>query len=300
MGVIEKDPTSLLKPGERMSFTVKGIEIQMLEGRAEGHFVLSMFHGSILAMVFRDRTGDHVVGSAALVAPGIAICAQHVVADYLDAMQRGDCSLLCGGPTGETVTVWSSARVAYVEGTDLALLYMDLASRMPAQNQFFVAHLTTRTPAVDERVVLYGLPGREGTVMPVGGDATIPLTARYTSGKVIEIYHDGRDKVMMPGPCFAVECAAFGGMSGGPVFDERGCLIGIVSTSYEGENPIAYVSSLWPALRLQTFPVWPAQRPFPAVSLVELSKTGMVHLERPDAVESAPTSRFQTNYLSWT
>jgi hypothetical protein len=46
---------------------------------------------------------------------------------------------------------------------------------------------------------------------------------------------NGRDR-RMPAPCLAVECAVPGGTSGGPVFDSRGYLVGLLSSSYDGAD----------------------------------------------------------------
>jgi hypothetical protein len=262
---------------------------------------MALFHGALLAMVFRDEGGDHTAGSAVLVAPGIAICAHHVILDFEEALRAGRCALLCAGPANHGTVFWMVRNVVSIPGTDLTILCMTLASAMPPQNRFVVAHLTTRTPAIGERVALYGLPALARTGASKDGNAHIPLSARYTSGEVLEVHHDGRDKVMLPGPCFAVSCAAFGGMSGGPVFDDRGYLVGVVSTSYDGDAPIAFVSHLWPALSIQTLPSWPAPRPFPSVSLLDLQATlRMVNIERPDAVSKDEETTFRSRYAPWT
>lgn len=300
MGSVQVDPTALLAPGQVMDIEIISIQVQMVEGMSAGNFPMKkLFYGALLSMVFRDETGDHTLGSAVLVAPGIAICAQHVVAEYEQALKAGHCALICGGPALHGATLWIVAAVSNVPDSDLAVLYMTLASVMPPQNQFIVAHLTTRTPAIGELVALYGLPAHAKTSFPVDGSASIPVSARYTSGRVLEVHLDGRDKVMMPGPCFAVACSAFGGMSGGPVFDEDGFLIGIVSTSYDGEDPIAYVSQLWPVFALRTYPVWPSQRPFPGLSFIELSKMGLIYIQNPEFIEVQPEAKFNIKYTHW-
>jgi hypothetical protein len=50
-----------------------------------------------------------------------------------------------------------------------------------------------------------------------------------------------------------------GGMSGGPVFNARGHLVGIVSSSYvanDGKGP-TYVSLIWPAFHGTVDATWP-------------------------------------------
>ena len=290
VGVIQDDPTGSLPAGQLLRIRVDGVLFRLDQGRPEGQFPLKhLFHGVLLAMTFRDQTGDHTVGSAVLIAPGIAICASHVLADFEKAFPTGNCGLLCGGPADHGINLWLVRGGLQIPESDLSVLWMTLASAMPPENRFIVPHLTTRTPALGECVALYGLPARERTTVAYGGDVSIPLLARYTSGRVIDVYSSGRDRTMLPGPCFAVACPAFGGMSGGPVFDSRGYLTGIVSTSYGGQEPVAFVSSLSPALTPSIFPVWPATSPFPSGSLLELqSRTGLVNIEGSEAVSVVP------------
>ena len=52
----------------------------------------------------------------------------------------------------------------------------------------------------------------------------------------------------MPSPCVEVDMETLGGMSGGPVFNEEGHLVGVVSSSFDG-GP-SYITLIWDALRL--------------------------------------------------
>jgi hypothetical protein len=52
----------------------------------------------------------------------------------------------------------------------------------------------------------------------------------------------------MPSPCIEVAMDTMGGMSGGPVVNDEGWLVGIVSSSFEG-GP-TYVTLMWDAMRL--------------------------------------------------
>lgn len=52
----------------------------------------------------------------------------------------------------------------------------------------------------------------------------------------------------MPSSCIEVAMDTMGGMSGGPVVNDEGWLVGIVSSSFEG-GP-TYVTLIWDALRL--------------------------------------------------
>lgn len=127
------------------------------------------------------------------------------------------------------------------------------------------------------------------------------MAPRCQLGRVIDRYPNGRDR-NLPGPCLAIECAVPGGTSGGPVFDSRGFLTGILSTSYE-VSETSFVSHLWPALvRGQASPVWlpaPYQRPAPG-TLLHLGRAFGAWIERPDAFRlTTPQGVVALKYVAW-
>ncbi|WP_142916619.1 trypsin-like peptidase domain-containing protein, partial [Klebsiella pneumoniae] len=66
-----------------------------------------------------------------------------------------------------------------------------------------------------------------------------------SSGLVTAAFPQGRGE-RMPAPCIEVEMDTMGGMSGGPVVDSDGNVIGVVSSSFDG-GP-SYVTLIWDAL----------------------------------------------------
>jgi hypothetical protein len=64
----------------------------------------------------------------------------------------------------------------------------------------------------------------------------LTFATRVNRGQVREIFPNGRDRVMMPFPCFRSDVPIYGGNSGGPVFDKAGRVCGINLTSYEGQD----------------------------------------------------------------
>ena len=62
----------------------------------------------------------------------------------------------------------------------------------------------------------------------------------------------GRDQVLVPQPSFQVGARFEPGMSGGPVFDEAGLVIGVVSSGMsDGARPYGTASLIAPILPLQ-------------------------------------------------
>jgi trypsin-like peptidase len=72
-----------------------------------------------------------------------------------------------------------------------------------------------------------------------GLEVTLDFAARWTEGCITEHLFGGRDKVMLPGSCVQSDIPVYAGMSGGPVFDDRGRVFAVNCTSFAGSD-IAY------------------------------------------------------------
>src|SRR5450432_1387180 len=101
-------------------------------------------------------------------------------------------------------------------------------------------------------------------------------------GKVTARYEHGRDRVLLPAPCFEVDCPAIGGMSGGAAFDEGGFAIGAVTSSIEG-GP-TYLSLIWPAMIETIHPMWPSGLYIKPTSLLEMDRR-ICGIHRPEAIK---------------
>jgi Trypsin-like peptidase domain len=121
---------------------------------------------------------------------------------------------------------------------------------------FSQASITTRLPKVGEQLIISGFRASSSVFESTGG-AFIDLGAEMLlcSGVVTARYPaaSGRDRVTAPWPCIEVDCPSWGGMSGGPVFDQRGFIVGLISKGWNCvDDPSPMVTALlWPALGLQ-------------------------------------------------
>lgn len=237
------------------------------------------FDGALLAVSFRDGQDHHTIGSAVLLHPGVALTAKHVVQDWLERIAAGSGSAVCQAARQAEVLLWDVEGVTTVLEGDLAVLSLRGRSALPPNNEYVVGHATTRMPQVGDPVFLCGFSA-EAASLPVTSRIEIRGMLRAAHGRVIDVWPSGRDRFMLPSASFAVDCPAFGGMSGGPVFDGDGYLIGVVSSSSEGEE-IAFVSHVWPALVAGIKPVWPW--PMQVTSLIHLGSRNGVCVRRPDA-----------------
>nr|WP_315249505.1 serine protease [uncultured Duganella sp.] len=148
--------------------------------------------------------------------------------------------------------MWRVKKFTHVPGTDLVLLGLQLATSIHASGKFHQAIVTARVPAIGEHVTFVGASAKkdffamDGT--PEGEDAVMEVF--LSRGTVTARYLPARDTVLLPWPCIEVDCATYGGMSGGPVFDVQGALVGVLCSSFEtdGESKPSYASLIYPAL----------------------------------------------------
>jgi hypothetical protein len=227
------------------TFQATGIESPM------GQFALQ------LVTDLHDIT--HAMGTAMLIAPGVALTAAHIVDACEDAYgPMGEPSpfvlyaLQYGSPT--EMHVMEVHRVFRARFTDLALLHLrgDAA-------WFPVAYprIDLRMPTAGQKIFAFGYPGRATTM-----ERKIEVVANghTTTGEILEVYGDGRDTVRAPFPCFSTNARFDDAMSGGPVLNEEGCLIGAVCSNLPPDTPegehYSLVTSLWPMVGIEIDIPW--------------------------------------------
>ncbi len=298
--VANTSPELGLNPGEALRFEAKCL---LFEGENGDYMPVGSQLGILLALSFRNDLGHHTTGSAVMVGPGLAICAAHVLEDqgYLENLARGDATLIAQAPLPGGMLLWTVLRVSTIPNTDLAVLSMTLSSDFPSDRRFTVASITTRMPSIGDVLTVTGLSAIRRTEEKSSA-IRVEIIPGCVMGQVIDRYPEGRDSSMLPGPCLAIECEARGGMSGGPVFDSRGYLVGVVSSSYEGDKT-TFVSHVWPALvRAQACPLWPG-KPYrlpPPGPLLQLGLKFGISIDRPNAFELCElNNEVALRYVAW-
>ncbi|RYG10143.1 MAG: serine protease [Burkholderiales bacterium] len=246
--VVTDDPLRSLTRPVNLQITAQRFALQQMEllGGLHGVTSLSSFNGTALSVSFRTATEQHTIGSAALVHPGLAITAKHVLADWMGDVVAERASIVCEAPRDQTLLLWDVERVTTLPNADLALLSLRGRSALPAGNNFCVCRITTRLPRIGEALLICGFVPRRA-VAQKASSMNIAGAMHIGHGKVTDVWPVSRDSVMLPSTSFAVHCPAFGGMSGGAVFDAVGDLVAVLSSSLDGDD-IAYCTHVWPAL----------------------------------------------------
>lgn len=211
---------------------------------------------------------QQILGTAFFVAPGVAITAWHVLEDFLPDPTNGiwnntpmcaEFQLISPLTQGEALiwpihsfSVGSTPESTDPNRSDLSSLGCHLAGKQPAQKVHSCLTVAERFPVIGERLHTIGLkePSRRGW------NTNIELETYESVGRVINVFPNGRGR-MPSGPCFALSSGATGGMSGSPVFDNNGLVVGILSTGTEdGDNGYSIVSSIAPVLNHKITQSW--------------------------------------------
>ena len=193
-------------------------------------------------------------GSAFLVAPGIAITARHVVED---STTTDDPSLIAVFVSGESIQGYEGPwggplavrQVILNTEHDLAIVTLEWGEIDGAPFRCAAAPLTTRVPEVGETVFSVGYTNVSAEL----SDTTIELAQKVvaTRGVIVETFPDGRD-FLINYPVIMGGFPAPGGLSGGPVVDERGNVFAVVSRSMEPFEEVtewtSYASLIGPVL----------------------------------------------------
>lgn len=186
-------------------------------------------------------------GSAILVAPGIAITAAHVIEDKIQLIVSGRMGIFCMGPTDDGLQYWRVHNITKVNNSDLMILTLKYWTDLPSNHRFYLPCISTRLPDIGEAVIIAGFQASTvtGPVQEVidgvpvfakkNGNATYCANVRAATGKVTRHYLTPRPGIVQ-GLTFEVDVGTDGGMSGGPVFDQFGNLVGILSSSLEHDD----------------------------------------------------------------
>jgi len=287
-----------LQIGEYLKFT--DVRVRYLSGAGISRLkTWGRLRGAVLGVNLTSTNEHRVEGSAVMVAPGVALCASHVFQGHLDRLMSGELKALCIGPSDHGNELWGLRGINFVPNTDVCILTLTLINGLPTDRTFHHASITTRTPRHGERLFVVAFKAEAEDCENWVEGRQIRMNALICAGEVTQHFLLGRDRVMLPGPAIEVECDSWPGMSGGPVFDDEGWLIGVLSSSVSGEHhdSPSFVSLAISALGHRFTGGWPDPGSHVIRSLLSMSGKGC-HVERPESiVASYPDDGASTKYV---
>lgn len=244
----------------------------------------TFFEGALLTIVFRNEAGLHPLGTATMIGPGLALTATHVLTDHLDGVMAGNTAVMAFGPRPGGGDAWRVRTISTTEEDDIAVLGLSLASPIKPAWRLTTLPLTTRAPKVDEQLTAIGFrfdhSADDGAQhLEIGGGLIL------AAGPVTAVYPTGRDHLLLPYPTIEIGCGSVGAMSGGPVLDSAGHIVGVVSRGWsidDGRGP-SYAQWVPSVLVRRITPVWPPGAFPPDSRLIDLSPGG-IFLEGSDAI----------------
>jgi len=101
--------------------------------------------------------------------------------------------------------------------------------------------LTTRLQMTGDLVATYAYPN--AIIQSAETGQLLSFNPEFYEGRIVEYLANGRDRVMLPGPCYRTDMVIHHGTSGAPVAGPSGRVFGINSTGFDGTDDF-YVSRI--------------------------------------------------------
>jgi hypothetical protein len=109
------------------------------------------------------------------------------------------------------------------------------------------------------------------------GQQKVFFNPRYYDGRIVEFFPQGRDRVLLPSPCYQTSMVIHEGASGGPVFNSTGRVCGLNSTGVTGCEDVSFISRIDELLCLKATGVRLSDRSAPMdISVEELARLGHI------------------------
>jgi hypothetical protein len=195
------------------------------------------------------------LGSAIMIRPELAITAKHVIEDYIKKygatghpnnlntnFSLSAFQIICKetNDVNATAVMYGITKLVLSPLSDLALLHLSPLSRIPDDLDRKTICISLTPPNVGDQVVAFGY--HKGEIELDSRKTGVIRQPATSVGEVIEIKPKGRPLVSWPH--FITNALYEGGMSGGPVLNDKGALCGIITTCMKGDETSPHYSSV--------------------------------------------------------
>ena len=262
-GIVIGDPLLNLNIGSEIHF--KNLDFAGSDGNSLPQAIKNpeIFDGSILALGIKSENRSQIIGSAVIIGPGLAVSATHNVQDALESLSSGLEALFMIGARGSVLDIWTASSISFAPDNDVTLISLKRESAMPEGNMFTKHRIRAQPPSIGEMLNIVGYRFEKPVEHRIQDG--IPMEASFSGnmyaarGTTESFFPNSRDSVLLPFPCFQIDCGALGGMSGGAVLDDQGRLLGIVTSSFSlhQDNGFSYASWLIAGLNREVTILWP-------------------------------------------
>ena len=164
-------------------------------------------------------------------------------------------------------------------GADIAIAVPQIAKHDVTGEDLICprATLTTAPPAIGDIVSTYAYPNT--SIKNIAGKVRAYFEAHFYEGRLEEFLPDGRDRVLLPSPCYRTSYVTHGGASGGPVAGPSGKVFAVNSTGWHGES-MSFVTRINEILPLEVN-VMDDTGVTRAMTILEMAEKGWVAFDPP-------------------
>ncbi len=143
-----------------------------------------------------------------------------------------------------------------------------------------VVSLTLSELEKDDPVTTYAYPNTViQNLKSTGSQNAAHFWPMYYQGKVVECFPQGRDRSMLPNPCYQTTMVIHGGASGGPVFNKHGKVCALNSSGYPDMLDVSFISRINEILPLQVHGMSESpELPERGYSILELCQLKQIHI----------------------
>lgn len=213
-------------------------------------------------------------GTGVIILGNVILTAAHIIEDIFEKQNRFNLAIKTENNTCEVecefwimqilpndeefYSIWTPSKIYRSVYSDMCLIqispYNDVAAKYEENKSWKTPILDLNPPPINEEVSIFGYQATEmkfSTNDQGVNHIDIQDKPTLSKGVVTRIYPVQRDSSMLTFPCFETNAYAESGMSGGAVFNKKGNLCGIISSSILNNDKTiytSYIAILWPLL----------------------------------------------------